>query len=127
MEYMTWYLVLAAAFGLFMAWGIGANDVANAMATSVGARALTIKQAIIITVFIEWICPLVELPQIVKPVPIRIQQRIRRIVFIESIQNLPRVAHPVPIIVPRIHPKQICRVDLRLTQGRTVKIDQRNL
>lgn len=54
MEYMTWYLILAAAFGLFMAWGIGANDVANAMATSVGARALTIKQAIVVAAVFEF-------------------------------------------------------------------------
>jgi PiT family inorganic phosphate transporter len=37
-------LVLAIAFGLFMAWGVGANDVANAMGTSVGSGAITIKQ-----------------------------------------------------------------------------------
>ena len=42
------FLALACVFGLFMAWGIGANDVANAMGTSVGSRALTLKQAIII-------------------------------------------------------------------------------
>ena len=48
MEHTTILLILAASFGLFMAWGIGANDVANAMATSVGSRALTIKQAVII-------------------------------------------------------------------------------
>ena len=54
MDYMTWYLVMAAAFGLFMAWGIGANDVANAMATSVGARALTIKQAILVAAVFEF-------------------------------------------------------------------------
>lgn len=53
-EYGMWYLILAAAFGLFMAWGIGANDVANAMATSVGARALTIKQAIIVAAVFEF-------------------------------------------------------------------------
>ena len=41
-------LILACVFGFFMAWGVGANDVANAMGTSVGARALTVKQAIAI-------------------------------------------------------------------------------
>ena len=41
-------LTLACIFGLFMAWGIGANDVANAMGTSVGARALTLKQSILV-------------------------------------------------------------------------------
>lgn len=47
-------LLLACAFGLFMAWGIGANDVSNAMGTSVGARALTMKQAIIIAMVFEF-------------------------------------------------------------------------
>jgi len=53
MEYGTIYIVLAIAFGLFMAWGIGANDVANAMATSVGSRALTIKQAVFVAAIFE--------------------------------------------------------------------------
>ncbi|SDS75479.1 inorganic phosphate transporter, PiT family [Halopseudomonas litoralis] len=54
-EYGTILLVLACLFGFFMAWGVGANDVANAMGTSVGARALTIKQAIIIAMVFEFL------------------------------------------------------------------------
>ncbi len=44
----------AALVGFLMAWGIGANDVANAMGTSVGSKALTIKQAIIIAMIFEF-------------------------------------------------------------------------
>ena len=53
-QYGTILLVLTVAFGFFMAWGVGANDVANAMGTSVGAQAITIKQAIIIAMVFEF-------------------------------------------------------------------------
>ena len=54
MELAILFIVLAAVFGLFMAWGIGANDVANAMAPSVGSKAITIKQAILIAAVFEF-------------------------------------------------------------------------
>ena len=54
MDYQTVFITLAGVFGLFMAWGIGANDVANAMATSVGSKAISIKTAIIIAAIFEF-------------------------------------------------------------------------
>lgn len=54
-EYGTVLLVLACLFGFFMAWGVGANDVANAMGTSVGSRALTLKQAILVAIIFEFL------------------------------------------------------------------------
>ncbi len=54
MEDQVIYLVLAGVFGLFMAWGIGANDVANAMATSIGSGALTIRKALIVAAIFEF-------------------------------------------------------------------------
>jgi len=53
-QYGTIFLVLAVLFGFYMTWGIGANDVANAMGTSVGSGAVTVKQAIIIAAIFEF-------------------------------------------------------------------------
>lgn len=55
MEAEIIYVGLAAVFGIFMAWGIGANDVANAMATSIGSKALTIRQAILVAAVFEFL------------------------------------------------------------------------
>ena len=41
-------LILGYVFGFYMAWNIGANDVANSMASAVGAKAITIRQAVFI-------------------------------------------------------------------------------
>lgn len=47
-------LLLALVVGVYMAWNIGANDVANAMGTSVGSHALTIRQAVIVAAIFEF-------------------------------------------------------------------------
>ena len=53
-EFGMVFLTLAILAGFFMAWGVGANDVANAMGTSVGSNALTTKQAILIAIVFEF-------------------------------------------------------------------------
>jgi PiT family inorganic phosphate transporter len=53
-QWGTVFLALAVIFSVYMAWGIGANDVGNAMGTSVGSGAITVKQAIIIAAIFEF-------------------------------------------------------------------------
>jgi PiT family inorganic phosphate transporter len=47
-------LVVGAALALYMAWAIGANDVANAMGTSVGSGALTLRRALLVAAVLEF-------------------------------------------------------------------------
>lgn len=53
-EWGWMFLAMAVVFGLYMSWGIGANDVANAMGMPVGSGAITVKQAIYIAAVMEF-------------------------------------------------------------------------
>jgi PiT family inorganic phosphate transporter len=46
--------IMAIVFGLYMAWNIGANDVANSMADAVGSKALSVKNAVILAGICEF-------------------------------------------------------------------------
>jgi len=54
MDHGSTYILMACFFGFLMAWGVGANDVANAMGTSVGSKAITIRQALAIATIFEF-------------------------------------------------------------------------
>ena len=55
MDIQNFYLVAAIVFGFLLAWGIGANDVSNAMGTAVGSKSISIKQAIFIAAIFEFL------------------------------------------------------------------------
>jgi phosphate/sulfate permease len=51
---MSWILIITLLLGFYMAWNIGANDVANAMGTSVGSKALTLGKAVFLAAILEF-------------------------------------------------------------------------
>ncbi|WP_373530802.1 inorganic phosphate transporter [Nostoc sp.] len=51
---MPYTLLFVALLAFYVAWNLGANDVANAMGTSVGSKAVTLKQALIIAGVLEF-------------------------------------------------------------------------
>ena len=55
LDHKILFLGIAALLGFYMTWGIGANDVANAMGTAVGSGGITIKQAIVIAIIFEFL------------------------------------------------------------------------
>jgi len=54
MEVETLLTIIVLAVGFYMAWNIGANDVSNAMGTSVGSGALTLRRAVILAAILEF-------------------------------------------------------------------------
>ncbi len=48
------YVILAVTLCFFMTWGVGANDLANVMSTTMGSKAVTVKQAMLIAVIFEF-------------------------------------------------------------------------
>ena len=53
-QHSTLFYVTALAFGLFVCWGMGANNVANAMGTSVGSGAITLRRALLLAAVMEF-------------------------------------------------------------------------
>jgi inorganic phosphate transporter, PiT family len=54
MDHLTLILILACLVGLLMTWGVGANDLANVMSTTMVSKTITIKQAILIAILFEF-------------------------------------------------------------------------
>lgn len=54
MDYSILYLFIALLFCFLMTWGVGANDLANVMSTTMGSKAVTVKQAMLIAVVFEF-------------------------------------------------------------------------
>jgi PiT family inorganic phosphate transporter len=53
MDHGNLFVIFACAVGLWMTWGVGANDLANIMSTTMGSKAVSVKQALIIAIVFE--------------------------------------------------------------------------
>ena len=54
MDHPTLLIILACTLGFFMTWGVGANDLANVMSTTLGSRSISIRQMIIFIIIFEF-------------------------------------------------------------------------
>ena len=54
MDYSILYVIFAITLCLLMTWGVGANDLANVMSTTMGSKAVTVRQAMLIAVIFEF-------------------------------------------------------------------------
>src|ERR1700722_5207359 len=53
MDFSILFLVAAIILCFLMTWGVGANDLANVMSTTMGSKAVTVRQAMLIAVLFE--------------------------------------------------------------------------
>ena len=54
MEYIFFFTVAALVIGFIMTWGVGANDLANIMSTTMGSKAVSVRQALVIAIIFEF-------------------------------------------------------------------------
>lgn len=54
MTYSLALLSIAVGLCFFMTWGVGANDLANVMSTTMGSKAITVRQAMLIAIIFEF-------------------------------------------------------------------------
>src|SRR3990167_4601435 len=54
MDYASFFLLAGIVLCFLMNWGVGANDLANVMSTTMGSKAITVRQAMVIAVVFEF-------------------------------------------------------------------------
>lgn len=87
-DHFLWIVIVGAFGAFFAAFGIGANDVANAFATSVGAKAVTLRQAIILAAVAEFLGAVLLGNHVTKAVREAIVDVSGRYVFLRDGQQL---------------------------------------